>query len=96
MTTAASSLMLNVDQELDQLPEELFWDFLLLYQWQGFSYNTASMKGMLAFQSEYEALSNDVFLASFPKKERHGLRPFVLAYYSMETKEKALIRMNLW
>ncbi|KAH7547713.1 hypothetical protein JRO89_XS14G0005800 [Xanthoceras sorbifolium] len=59
--------MAITDEELDQLPRMLSWDKRLLYQWEGFWYPDVVIKGMLTIQSQFEARSDDVILASSVK-----------------------------
>ncbi|KAK9187492.1 hypothetical protein WN944_018888 [Citrus x changshan-huyou] len=52
---------------LDEYPKEKFWEILDLYQLDGYWYSGDVIPGMLAFKSEFEALSDDVILASSMK-----------------------------
>ncbi|KAK0593143.1 hypothetical protein LWI29_031759 [Acer saccharum] len=54
-------------QEFEKLPKETCWESFDLYKFQGFWYPGFILSGVLGAQSHFEARSNDVILASFPK-----------------------------
>ncbi|KAJ4719803.1 Sulfotransferase [Melia azedarach] len=66
MATKSADSCLN-PEALDQLPKQTFWENTELHKWEGFWYNATVIKGMLGFQSKYEARSDDVILASSMK-----------------------------
>ncbi|KAK9187485.1 hypothetical protein WN944_018881 [Citrus x changshan-huyou] len=61
MATASS---IPSQELLDQLPKHLHWEAYNIYQWEGFWYPAAVIRGMLAFRSNYKARCDDVILAS--------------------------------
>ncbi|KAK2634558.1 hypothetical protein Ddye_029350 [Dipteronia dyeriana] len=54
-------------QKFEKLPKETCWESFDLYKFQGFWYPGFLMSGVLGAQSHFEARSDDVILASFPK-----------------------------
>ncbi|XP_031253761.1 cytosolic sulfotransferase 12-like [Pistacia vera] len=81
------SLMLN--QKFDELPKESFWECHDLYQWEGFWYYEDIIQGMLAFQSDYEALSDDVILASSMKTGTTWLKALCVSIMGRQSQGKS-------
>ncbi|KAJ4720542.1 Sulfotransferase [Melia azedarach] len=74
---------------LDQFPKEKFLDILDVYQLDGFWYSGDVIPGVLAFQSGFEARSDDVILASSMKTGTTWLKALLACI--MESKSTKII-----
>ncbi|KAJ4720545.1 Sulfotransferase [Melia azedarach] len=76
-----------MNQEIfDQLPREFFWEYRDIYKWHGFWYYESVIKGMLAFQSHFEARPDDVILASSMKTGTTWLKSLCVCIMESQSK----------
>ncbi|KAL5733412.1 hypothetical protein ACOSQ2_033104 [Xanthoceras sorbifolium] len=86
MDSSSTGSLMNQEIDLDKLPKALFWGKLSLYNWKGFWCFPMVMKSVLAFQSHFEARSDDIILASFPKTGTTWLKAICVSILECQSK----------
>ncbi|KAH7547952.1 hypothetical protein JRO89_XS14G0043700 [Xanthoceras sorbifolium] len=73
--------------DLDQLAKELFWGYTPLYKWKGFWCLGGVIKNILAFQSHFQARSDDIILASSLKTRTTWLKALCVSILERDGRE---------
>lgn len=79
---------------LDQLPKETFFENLDLYKWEGFWYRPKFLEATLSLHSHFEALDDDVFIASAMKTGTTWLKALCFSIIQKESYRDQLLLNN--
>ncbi|XP_039172804.1 cytosolic sulfotransferase 5-like [Eucalyptus grandis] len=80
---------------LDQLPQQLFWETLELYWWNGFWYRPRHLEAALALRSQFRPRDDDVLLASAMKTGSTWLKALCFCILTSKRNERSRENGNI-